>query len=380
MRGGGAIAAAGRRRGASAVSYRRGVNLAGPEYGCGNSVETNTGSGAFSYSSIGTYGNQFIYPSSADLSYMATQLGPAPIFRFNVRIERLMTGPGAGFRTAEQARVQTLLDNAQTAGAGVILAPWNFGAVWNPTRQAVGSAGFSTAQFADFWSRVVTQWGSHPAFLAADLMTEPVGVTGGASGWQTAAQAAVDAIRAVNTNLWIWVPTYDYQIHTVTADHPGGPWITDSTGNFGYTQHQYAYNMGGSEYDYTNCLNTAIGDGWTAAGNTDALHTRELAGITTYKNWVGNHKVYIGEYGCPNPGNPLVSGTDAPKWLALWQRLLTEYDANGWWATAWTSGSAVDVTDPNEMYCTYYASGGWDTAVNSRSGTASQTEAHPSVL
>lgn len=362
--------------------YRRGVNVAGGEFGDGGSAYDDAGGpeGALSYGNPGRFGTDYLYPTRADLEYLRTRMPVSPVARLNVRMERLTTGVGGPLRDQEAERLTAVLDAAHRAGVGVVLAPWNFGAVWEAdgsggsVRRAVGSDRFPVEAFADFWARMVRRWGGHPGLVAADLMTEPVALPGGAAGWERAAQAAVDAIRGVSRDLLVWVPTYGWGIDEVHA-HPV-PWIVDRSGRTGYTGHHYSYNRGGSQTDYGDALAVAVRQGFRAGDHADALHARELQSVAAFAAWLDGRPGFIGEFGIPQAEHPAVTAGDAPKWRALTERLLQEYDAQGWWATAWNAGNVLQA---KSLYAVYHSSGGWNAPLDRATSAARTIEAHPSA-
>lgn len=369
--------------------YRRGLAIAGPEYGIqmDDGVETSI-RGGFSFSNIGTVGTEFIYPTAADLAFYRSRLGPGGILRLNHRLERLFTGINTTFREDERDRITALLNAAAANELEIVIAPWNFGAVWekagaNAVRRPIGSRRFPVSAFAAMWKAMVNQWGRHPGLAAVELMTEPVNLQPPPPGrdltpvqlWEQATQAAVAAIREVNQQVHIWVPNYGWSISDI-GDHPE-PWITDPANRFGYAGHHYSYNRGGSQTDYNDAVNSARSQGYTAAGNVDALHTRELHAIARFHKWLDGHRAIVSEYGIPQQEADGVPPGDGAQWNAYADRMLEQYDAYEWDALAWTSGNA---TLPSMLYTLYYPSGGWGEVVDSATSAAAALEAHLSVL
>lgn len=360
------------------TSYRRGTVFAGGEYGDNGSAYGDPGAaGGMTYTNPGVYGDDYLYPAAADFSYLASRMVD-PIGKLMVRMERLTSSPGGELRPIEITRITEVLDGAAAAGVGIIINPWNFGAIWTDNgsgtsvRHPLGDSVFTQSVFNDFWVKVVTQWGTHPALIGVELMTEPVDLPGGAAAWETACQSALNAIRTVSSDLFVWVPNYGWAINEINL-HASGPWITDATGNFGYTGHQYNYNRGGSQTDYANALQSAIDQGYTAGTEVDALHAREVESARAWATWLGNHKGFMSEYGYPQAEH--AATTEAPKWHAFAERMLSEYDEQGWWGTIWTSGRVLTAST---LYTVYYPSGGYNTAVDSGTSLAAVVEAHQS--
>lgn len=360
------------------LPYRRGVVLAGGEYGDNGSNGEETGAaGGLTYTNPGKYGDDYLYPAAGDFAYLKARMPQDPIAKVMLRMERLTTAPGGPLRAEEVTRITAVLDGAKANGVGVILSPWNFGAIWTDNgsgtsvRQPAGGNVFTKAVYSNFWTRVLNQWGDHPALIGLDLMTEPVAVTGGAPMWEQYAQAAVDAIRSLNTRLTIWVSPYGYGIDEIDA-HPR-PWINDLTGNFGYSGHQYNYNQGGSQTNYANALKSATDQNWTAGAEVDALHAREVASARKFGTWLAGNNGFISEYGIPQTEHSKT--TDTAKWQSFLDRLLTEYDALGFWGTIWNAGR---VLNKNTLYCVYYPTGGYNKNINAATSTAAIIEKHQS--
>lgn len=168
--------------------------------------------------------------------------------------------------------------------------------------------------------------------------------------WQAVSQAAVDAIRAVDTTTPISVPTYGYNInryspgtnHTLESSHPSGPWITNG-GEVWYEAHNY-FGPNDPESDtYAAALQDSIDRGWTAGPNTDALHTRELEEWAAFRTWLNGAKGYVGEVGWRKD-------EDTARWNALAETVYRYFDSLVWPVTAWASGSFWPTTEKLLLY------------------------------
>ena len=101
-----------------------------------------------------------------------------------------------------------IVDYATAKGIRVVIAPWQAsgqgsigGAMWRG--ELVGSAAVPVAAFADFWTKLATTFKANPNVWFR-LVAEPN--TMSTMGWWTAAQAAVNAIRATGATQRILVP------------------------------------------------------------------------------------------------------------------------------------------------------------------------------
>jgi len=95
------------------------------------------------------------------------------------------------------------------------------------------------AAFADFWSRMAGQFQGHPSLVGYDLMNESHDM-GGDSIWPSAAQAAVDAIRAVDVTHYVFVKGDNWAaaVTWLTTNNANLD-INDPTGLIVYEAHQY---------------------------------------------------------------------------------------------------------------------------------------------
>jgi endoglucanase len=131
-----------------AVTTYTGVNLAGAEFGA--------------TSLLGTYNTNYTYPTSAEVNYYVGK--DMNTFRW----ERLQLSASAALNSTELSRMDTFVNYATSQGAYVVLDPHNFvhyypssGNMQSDPARAVGTAAVPNSVFADFWSRVATQYKSN---------------------------------------------------------------------------------------------------------------------------------------------------------------------------------------------------------------------------
>src|SRR5262249_43953722 len=130
-------------------------------------------------------------------------------FRMPFRWERLQQSQNAALNTTELSRMNTFVNYATSKGAYVILEPHNFQRYYPDTNNfqssAQGLVGSSVpdSSFADFWSRVATQYktNNHVIF---NLMNEPN--TMPTEQLVTSSNAAIAGIRAAGASNLILVP------------------------------------------------------------------------------------------------------------------------------------------------------------------------------
>ena len=209
----------------------RGVNLSGAEFGdAGPSAPLNP--------RPGTAGAQYAYPTQGSWSYLSAQ--GVKLVRLPVRWERLQPTLGAALDTAEVARLTQALAWASAAGISVLIDQHNYaqytladGSI-RDLGQANPAGGTMTDAFADFWSRMATQYKGSSGLWGYGLTNEPhdltviAGKTQGYETWQDASSRATEAIRAVDwqTPARITVCGYNYgNAHAWAALNGSTAWL-----------------------------------------------------------------------------------------------------------------------------------------------------------
>ena len=231
-------------------NYKRGLNIAGAEFGTPTTAPTS----AFSNVNRGTHGVEYVWNGAATYEYMYSQ--GHHLARIPFRWERIQPTLGAALDAAELDRMRTSVSAAVAAGLEVILDAHNYGGYYvhdapanAGLRRTVGSADVTFDHFADLWRRLAEEFNPTAAVIGYGLMNEPVEMTPAtgmseAETWATAAQRAVDAIRAVPlppgaAAKWIMVAGYEWSgTWSFDAHHPG-PFVTDAAGKVLYEAHQY---------------------------------------------------------------------------------------------------------------------------------------------
>ncbi|MEG8058558.1 cellulase family glycosylhydrolase [Sphingomonas sp. 22L2VL55-3] len=109
--------------------------------------------------------------------------------------------------TAQKNNLRVILDLCHNYGERYV----GYDGTWNKKSKAqLGSAQVPIAAFADYCAKIVKTFGSHPAVVGIELMNEPHDLAIGEGGWRTACQAAIDAIRKINTSITIVIDGYGW--------------------------------------------------------------------------------------------------------------------------------------------------------------------------
>lgn len=304
----------------STFQYRRGVAFSGAEY---------------------SFANHF-YPTQLAGQQMTAR--GHKIARLAVKWEYLQPTLGGPLDPTELGKLTTALGYLDAAGIKTVVEPHNYGRYTTSdgvTHLLGASDGVLTnTRFADFWTRLVTALVTNPAVYGWELMNEPhdlpatSGLTAGRT-WEISCQAAVDAIRAIDPNRMLWIPTYQWQsVSQNFVNHPNGPWISNG-GLLRYAAHQYLDYDGGGGYNTSYAADTSSA---VAAGYTD-LRARQTARLKSFTDWLTQFAAagVISEVGWP--WGAWAGFNDQTLWQADGEAIYQKYDAANLDVTYWFSGS-----------------------------------------
>lgn len=283
-----------------------GVNLSGGEA---------TGAGVVP----GTYGTHYIYPSDAELAYYQSK--GLNLIRLPVKWRRIQQNLGDPLYETDMARIDTVIGYARARGMKVILDLHDYGEYKvGGVTYTLGDSTLTNAVFADLWSKIAARYQGETALYGYDLMNEPkLSVT----VWKAAAQAAIDAIRAQDTQAWILVEGIHYSRAWGWVKDGNGALIdlTDPADRLIYSAHSY-WDEGGSG-TYTD--NYAQDNRYPEVG---------INHVKPFVEWCQQNGVngLIGEYGIPwNDGY-------AAEWNTVLRNFLDYITANGMSGTYWAGG------------------------------------------
>jgi hypothetical protein len=195
------------------------------------------------------------------------------------------------------------------------------------------------SNFADFWTRVASQWMNHPGFGGYGLMNEPhdlpaSGSTVASNGgedltiWPTFAQAAINAIRALDTLNPIYLSGNEWDAAmTIGTRNPAWPL---AGANLVYEVHMYldAFSNGYAfDYDTEVAKNYSAGFG-TGSINLDTGMNR----IKLATDWAAAHgvKLALTEVGMP---------LDDSRWEEMFRRAVNYARQQGVEIYTWMGGS-----------------------------------------
>ncbi len=303
----------------ASVPYR-GVNLAGADFG-ENALP-------------GTYGADYIYPDPAKASYFVGK--GMNTFRLPFRWERLQRSLAGSLDATELSRLKSVVTGLNNQGAVVLLDPHNY-ARYNGT---LINGGVSYDQFADFWSKLASEFKSNSKVIFG-LMNEPNSMS--TEVWVEAANRAIVAIRATGATNLILVPGNAWTgAHSWSQNWYGTPnatamlKISDSGNNMAFEVHQYL------DADYS---------GTSSACVSGTIGSEKLAGFTSWLKSNGK-RGFLGEFGggrdatCAAAIDNTVDHIEANAgvWLG-W----TYWAAGPWWGDYFTTLEPNGSTDRPQM-------------------------------
>jgi len=207
----------------------------------------------------------------------------------------------------------------------------------------IGDTGLTQTNFANLWTKIATAYASNATVYAYDLMNEPhdmpVATTSGnydsTSTWTLAAQAAIDAIRAVDTTHFIIAELDGWAGgHAFTANYGSSPtpWWTDSASKLVYSFHEYFDN------DYSGSYASAFA----------STNNSNISGdVTPIMSWAQTNSLnlHCGEFGVPNQ----------PDWQVCLTTFLDLCNTYNVWTNHWAAGDVYTSTttlQPTNSYNT----------------------------
>ncbi|MFN8524215.1 MAG: glycoside hydrolase family 5 protein [Chloroflexota bacterium] len=289
---------------ASEPRYRRGVNLAGAEFGPLNWIAQGDPT------LPGVYGQHYLYPGPESLDYYARK--GFTLVRLPLRWERLQRSLGGPLDRQELRRLYGFLAAASQRGLDVIVDIHNYGRYYD---RLIGTPDVTYAHFSDLWRRLARQLRDEPAVWAFSIMNEPAETEG---RWPDAAQAAVDAIRDEGVDRLILVPGDEWSDAFEWPDVNADFSVTDPADNFMYDAHVYFDPDRTGTYRKRYRSSTAHPDVGVdrVRGFVEWLRDRGARG-------------FVSEYGVPG---------DDPRWLEALDRFLTYLDAEEIGGCYWAGG------------------------------------------
>ncbi|MGE5648014.1 MAG: glycoside hydrolase family 5 protein [Acidobacteriota bacterium] len=289
------------------TAYRRGVNIAGAEFGEDHLP--------------GVHGRDFTYNSEDTFRYFCAK--GLNLFRVCLRWERLQPELRGPLDPGHTGCLRQNIEWAHKYGGQVIIDIHNFGRYGNFAIDNLYDARMrvSTRDFADLWTRLSAEFRGEPGVYAYGLMCEPHDL--GEADWKTVSQTALAAIRDNGDSTLVLVPGDSWSSSERWPEvHGPRGWIADPSGNFAYEAHEYfdADHSGSYALSYDEEL--ARDSGLPSIGR---------ARLRPFTDWCAANGVrgFLGEYGVPD---------NDPRWLAVLDDFLDALDEAALGGACWAAG------------------------------------------
>ena len=262
----------------------------------------------------GVAGTNYALISNTELdTYHARGLG---LVRIPLSWNRMQPTVGGPLNSAYVAQLQGIIAHAGTNGQKVIVDIHAYG---GRDGHQLNDGTLTSADLADLWSKLAGELKGLAGLGGYDLMNEPHGMPT-QTAWAEAAQAAIDAIRLVDTATLIyaegngWSTAAGWNAQNVTFP------LSDPANKIVYSAHAYG-DRDASGTHFTWAAEAAAGV------TTDTLTSR----ITPFAEWCEAYKVpcHIGEIGV---------GNDDANWNVQLDKALGYAKQHGLQVTYWAAG------------------------------------------
>jgi endoglucanase len=301
----------------------------------------------------GTPGTDYGYSSTtAEHDYWKSNR--LKVFRLLFRWERVQRTLGGTLDATELGSMDSFITTAWARGIQTWPSLCNFGGYrtgnYGSTYPGAGfmigaTSGPTQAQFVDLWTRLAAHYAGNPAIYGYGLMGEPRSMPT-TTTWPNAAQAAINAIRAVDTKTTIIVCGDDNGAaagwNTAPPNGNSTFILTDTLGNsnFLYEAHCYFDRFWSGDYSESYATQSAS-YGVTASTGANMLNT--------FTTWLQAHngRGIIGEWGIPTNDSGWYPCARNFMAAAAAANIPTMVWGGGSWWGGWTGSSPPTSIYPN---------------------------------
>lgn len=263
----------------------------------------------------GKYAKDYIYPDDNSFAYYRSK--GFRVARVTFLWERLQPKLFADLDVEEVERLQALIGKAHDQDMVLIMGPHNYAryAVNDGIPELIGSDAVPVAAFVDFWKRVAIRFAPQKERLIFTLMNEPHDTRG---TWAKIAQDAVNAIREVDKERWIYVPGDGWSSARSWREFNEDLVIADSSDRLVYVAHQYFDGSGKGVYEKSY--------------DDDRIRPEiAINRLKPFLEWLQRRGLRgtVTEFGVPN---------DDPRWLAVLDSALDTLRQAGIGGAYWAGG------------------------------------------
>jgi aryl-phospho-beta-D-glucosidase BglC (GH1 family) len=312
-----------------------GVNLSGGDFGTSSSQIP------------GVLGQDYFYPSVGHWDWAKGR--GLELVRVPFRWERVHRDTGgvldATLWAPDMAALDASLNLAEARGMRVVLDMHNYaGRRLNVGGTSasfkIGTPELPISEFARTWKLLATHFKDRKSIWGYDIMNEPNGLAGGVATWKPMAQAAIDAIREVDTDHAIVIEGYFYAQASSWATN-GAPLIdlVDPANNLVFSAHMYPDRGADGLWNNGESVQAELVNN----GSYPSVEAAWQVGADRIKPFVdwcvaNNVRGLVGEYGSTRT-------SDATNWAIVLENQLDYMVNNGaglisgtqWGGGAWNS-------------------------------------------
>ena len=185
-------------------------------------------------------GAEFGYPGAEHLDYYNNK--GLNLLRIPFKWEKIQPALFGALDMTEVAKIRQVTNGAVIRGIRIILVPYNLGKY---NGNAIGTAAVPATAFNDFWRKMATEFSGDASVWGVELMAKPE-VTQGT--WPAIAQGAVDALRGVGFDRFIFVDGECRSEARVWTTCNAGLNIVDPLNRYAYASSQYMDADGSGQY------------------------------------------------------------------------------------------------------------------------------------
>ncbi len=263
----------------------------------------------------GTLGIDYIFPNKTQIEYFAKKGFSTITLPF--KWERIQTKLGGDLDSNYVALIKQFITDCSVFKVRSVITMQNFAKYHVDNEEFVlGSKRLPIELFGDVWKKIATEFVDDSLIWGYDIMNEPRGIF--SKNWFNAAQTAINAIRSVDTSVYIIVDgenssfSYDWKYDNDRLKN-----LKDPMNKIIYDAHCYFDYDHSGRYDstYKRKIDTTIG----------------VKFVKPFIDWLqkNNKMGIIGEFGIPS---------NDERWNNVMIHFLNYLSNNGTSASYWAAG------------------------------------------
>lgn len=275
----------------------------------------------------GTANTDYPLPTSSELDYYKSK--GLKLVRLPVKWERLQPTINGALNTTYLGYITSFIDSANSRGMTVIVDIHNFA---QRTEGKIGSTAVPVSAFADLWSKLSAVLVTKAGIQGYDLMNEPALIS--STVWVSAAQAAITAIRAIDTTNYIYVEGSGYaSAWNWDTMNPTLHTLKDPINKLVFSAHVYLdRDNSGSHFTWAD----EVAAGSSAPSGVPIDTNIGVVRLKPFFTWLNKYgfRGHVGEIGTGNDNTAWNEALDNALAYAKANEVQVTYWAGGpWWGT-----------------------------------------------